>query len=899
MDMRQAAIRELARRELARRQSSTNLDNPKINEEMHPDISFMDRAVVKNFGQGTESSAKYLQEKHPNLDIKPFGDRVLIKDKNASEWKVLDPDTGFFSKDILNDAGDIVYDIGSGIAQGAALAGGTLVGTPLTGIAANAATGAASEALRQGLGKAIGIDNKLDQGVKDTLTVGAISGLAPSAVKGLVKTALAAKKAAKGGVKFLTGVTDDAINVLRDNPNVITDAEKNGIGHYLESKSNAMMSKVNEAKLNQGLAQQGIKDSISIADKFKTEKVLKEEINSITSNAHKAGRALNDQEAQLVNQYSEAIKNLDITDEARQLIASGANSIDDIMAQSSSNVLNENEIMSMLPKSMKQTIQGSFDDISEHYSKMASEGSDISTGEIYQYFDDQIKNITAPIGNGLTTEAKDNLAEALTKEFQNKFMLNNTKNISYKKIASNGFKSSPEYTVRQTANKADINFNQGFAKHGGNAKDGGSKNIYGQNLIGESDNSTQWFNKNGKSYRVIDNGDETADILQRSSYDSYSNGHSQTAKEVNNSLDQLLGSAKLTSPDEFVKLPEKVSIELFQRLKSEAANAAKYNKNAASANINPATSDGLSGFFKGLERKMSSMLDEHTLGGNSELAGKYKKLVELKQFAARKVDTEEKTITTLQQALKDNQKGEYLRKMFKEIDAVSGTNFGSTLDESFQALKKAKLAVKQNELLNKSTAYVENEADKLKPSNWNDLQVIGENFKDNYSTLNAFDKLRTGHDPILNQSLDAIEKQYGNEVGKESTQIIKELDAINYFADPDNFKVFGLGGTDTASGKLGSTAGRFGGALGWTLGSNPHAANALTTVGQAIGSRAGVRKALKSNLERYFKASKAIKELDSKAKEQLAKKILNTSIDRRTLIRESAKKYLSGDQNNE
>lgn len=158
-------------------------------EEMHPAIGTLDRMAVKNLGNSTESSIKYLKQKHPNLEIQvdPRDDqRFLIRDpQKDQQWRRLDPDTGFFSSDFLRDAGDVAYDIGSGVAEGAATALAGIGSGGAAAIPAAALTGGATEELRQHAGKWLGVNENINE--DEVLQAAAISGTIPMVGKGLRK----------------------------------------------------------------------------------------------------------------------------------------------------------------------------------------------------------------------------------------------------------------------------------------------------------------------------------------------------------------------------------------------------------------------------------------------------------------------------------------------------------------------------------------------------------------------------------------------------------------------------------------------------------------------------------------------------------------------------------------
>ena len=187
------------------------MDEPKTIEEMHPLISTKDRTIVKNFSNNPMASAAYLQKKYPNLVIQPNEKgRILIKTPEEANFKVLDPDTGMFSKDIINDMADIVYDVGGGVVEGAATIGGGIggaaigaptgpgaIGTALAGAAAaGGSTSAGVEAFRQKIGQALGIPQDMNWG---QVGMAGLIGTAAAPLGGVGAAPL--KQLAKQGVK--------------------------------------------------------------------------------------------------------------------------------------------------------------------------------------------------------------------------------------------------------------------------------------------------------------------------------------------------------------------------------------------------------------------------------------------------------------------------------------------------------------------------------------------------------------------------------------------------------------------------------------------------------------------------------------------------------------------------
>jgi hypothetical protein len=177
---------------------------PEFVEEMHPAVSWKDRAVVKNFGT-PEGSLKYLKEKYPNLEVKQHGDRILFKGSNEDKYKVLDPDAeGIdFGMENIYDLIDVGTDVAQGIGEGAATVGGALaagagtagVGALAGGMAAGGAAGAGLETLKQKIAKELGVRDEYSG--SDIVTSGAFGAASPL----LFGTGAGLKAGAKAGLK--------------------------------------------------------------------------------------------------------------------------------------------------------------------------------------------------------------------------------------------------------------------------------------------------------------------------------------------------------------------------------------------------------------------------------------------------------------------------------------------------------------------------------------------------------------------------------------------------------------------------------------------------------------------------------------------------------------------------
>ena len=175
---------------------------------MHPDVSSWNRFVAKNFAQNTDKQVEFLKSKYPNMDIDVTKNgQIRMKNQGEKNWKVLDPDTGFFSKDFLGDLRDVGFDLYAAGSEGLASAAAALgagaasggVGAIPAAMAAGGASTAANEAMRQKFGQYLGIPQ--DVSGEDVAISGAIGSVAPGllgAGKARGALGLAADKVGEG-----------------------------------------------------------------------------------------------------------------------------------------------------------------------------------------------------------------------------------------------------------------------------------------------------------------------------------------------------------------------------------------------------------------------------------------------------------------------------------------------------------------------------------------------------------------------------------------------------------------------------------------------------------------------------------------------------------------------------
>lgn len=175
-------------------QDVTPTGEPSIKQEMHPEITWAERANVKNFGIDPQQSITYLKSKHPDMEFSDTDGQIIMRKPGETSWSVLDP-KGFDIADIS----DVAYDIPAGIVQGAATAAGGLLGGGVGGVAAGAGSGAALEALRQGLGNLTGVAQGAN--LQDIGVAGTLGGIVPGVLgSGASKAAQAAYLGSKGGL---------------------------------------------------------------------------------------------------------------------------------------------------------------------------------------------------------------------------------------------------------------------------------------------------------------------------------------------------------------------------------------------------------------------------------------------------------------------------------------------------------------------------------------------------------------------------------------------------------------------------------------------------------------------------------------------------------------------------
>jgi hypothetical protein len=258
-------------------------------EEMHPSLSSVDRLVVKNLANSPEAAAGYLKKQYPGLDVQVKDGRPIMKGLGDKEYRVVDPDTGFFSKDILNDAGDLIWDTGAGVVEGAATAPFVATGNVPGAVAAGGLSAAGMEALRQKLGAWAGVPQEVNG--TDVLFSGGM-GAAMPAVGGLVG------KAYKGVTKNFTpwlgeklsGVPRQAIKTAKEKLPGLESLNEAGVRDVAGEAQSLIKGGIAVPKRGAGKAMQAAEEAVDQGiDISEPQNQMKELIAAVREQAQQSG----------------------------------------------------------------------------------------------------------------------------------------------------------------------------------------------------------------------------------------------------------------------------------------------------------------------------------------------------------------------------------------------------------------------------------------------------------------------------------------------------------------------------------------------------------------------------------------------------------------------------------
>lgn len=150
-------------------------------DQPHPDISWSQRAIVKNFAQSPETGAAYLNKEGFETEIKDGN--IYVRKPGEKDFKALDP-SGFDLQDITDMGYDVAAGVGTGVATAASGLAGAAATAPAGGVGAipaamagGAASNAGLEALRQKFGQYMGIPQEVSG--RDVAVSGAVGALSP------------------------------------------------------------------------------------------------------------------------------------------------------------------------------------------------------------------------------------------------------------------------------------------------------------------------------------------------------------------------------------------------------------------------------------------------------------------------------------------------------------------------------------------------------------------------------------------------------------------------------------------------------------------------------------------------------------------------------------------------
>lgn len=776
MGMREEAMKELARRELARRQEATN-GTPQIVEEMHPEISTADRAIVKNFSSSPEKSANYLKKHNPQLDTRVWDGRVLVKGKNEKEWRPLDPDAeGFdglaeFGRDVL----DVGYDVASGIAEGLATAGGA-VGGALAGMGVGAlpaamltsgAASAVSEAARQKLGQWAGIDQEVSG--SDVLAAGTIGGLLPGVPTALKKTALGAKGATKGALKFLGGVPEEAIQRMQKPgaEELISKIEKDGAYSFIEKKQEALYNKLSQIEKEQLGRVEKLRGQLDIADDDQLRAVLNEEITSLNLKAQQNEGFLSPSDLKKREAIGMAIEDIDATAPVRKELADiGAGDVAEVQKRAFPESIASEDIEGLAPE-LNDKLQSTLSDLRYQYETLGEIGEDVSLGNLRKLYDDKIATLRS---SQLPQDRQ--VADLLEKDLQSKL--------------------SKVQSVETT---------------------GG---LYpAQEVVGQ--------------------------------------------------------------------MGEKESFKTTARIKKMFADSA-YNNKKVQGDIKQVEQAGfLSNMHKQAERTLNEDMMKSSMGLKGELDPEYVKIQNAIKESGRLFGTPRKAESTISGAMKSDVKLAEIQK----IDDIAGTNYAKMIKDTAVAKELTGKGIDQMNMMKQASAYVTGVADQSKSVEEKLLEALGPKVKDKKDFVNTIKMYKNKSNMALNKEIDTIDDALGEEAGQATKEIINDLDLAAIFGDATK-----TGLDVSADGQASNTLRGTLQSLAWQTPAGAGGAQIAGSVGKAIGEKLPIKKLLRKALPIYMEKKQALKSFDDATKKELEKKIMNTVLSNRDLVRELSKKLM-------
>ncbi len=224
-----------------------------IIQEMHPDVSSWDRLIAKNLSQSPQATKTFLQKQYPGLEFTEVEGQLGMRKPGEGQYRALDPEgwANLHPGELMRDVGDLGYDIGSGVGQGAATVAGAAGGGPLGAVGAGAASGAGFEALRQYAGKQMGIPQEVDgmdvalsggMGAIDPLLFGVGKG-----VKGSLIREGGLRKATSKAAEIFTGVDAPVWMRAATAPRKMKAIQEAGEDNFAEASLGGLREKVTSA----------------------------------------------------------------------------------------------------------------------------------------------------------------------------------------------------------------------------------------------------------------------------------------------------------------------------------------------------------------------------------------------------------------------------------------------------------------------------------------------------------------------------------------------------------------------------------------------------------------------------------------------------------------------------
>lgn len=390
---------------------------PRVNQEMHPDISLSDRAIIKNFSNSPDASVAYLAQKYPSHDVAVNQQgQLIMKRKDEVDFKVIDPDTGIFSTDIINDITDVGYDVPASAIEGGAATLGAIGGAALTApyggwgaipgaMGASAVVGAGDEALRQKLGQVLGIpqdvnygDVALSGGVSAVSPLLAGAGKAPGILK-MTKDFTTQKALPKLG-SILSGVSSDSLLNYSDDAlrAQLKNLEKDGVEDFSAQAFDKLKNYVETRQLNAG---KQMSKAIDETGRLVDVKPAKDSFRIASENL------VNDE--LLTN--SDVIKKQKLDDALKQYFGKTDEIINPLNGQRFTNYV---EIPDNLPAKKAFQLQQDLKEVAKFNKDMTPEDYLLKSSARDSYFN--INKALDEASDGLTSKAKEQYKAALDAE---------------------------------------------------------------------------------------------------------------------------------------------------------------------------------------------------------------------------------------------------------------------------------------------------------------------------------------------------------------------------------------------------------------------------------------------------------------------------------------------------